>query len=144
MLKLKSVLPSFFLMNFLVLSSALFAQPKDAEDESKLSEGYGKKLIEINKQIKSLREEVAECRTARKSKPSEKSEKSELSKDSATKDPCEVKEEDLKKLRAERDEIVKAIPEGRGLGKELRKNIANDRRQERRENGSSPEADEDR
>ena len=94
-----------------------------AQDNSESAgEGYGKKVLDLNKKIKDARESVAECDKS-------KGEKS---------DDCKKKREELAKLRAERETVVKAIPEGKGLRRKIRREMARDRIQERREKGEEP------
>lgn len=100
--------------NVLLAASFLFvAGTLHAEDSAPSA---GDKIVEMNKEIKAKREVVASCETAKKDDPE-----------------CKKAGEELSKMRDDREAAIKALPEGTGLRKKIRKEIANDRIQVRRE-----------
>ena len=88
------------------------ARAEDANDSA------GKAILKINKEIKEKREAIDEC------------EKKSAGKESAD---CKKMKEDLQKLRAQRDEELKGLKEGQALRRKMRRDIANDRKAEKRE-----------
>lgn len=97
-------------VTLMTLPFCLFGEPSNS------SEGYGKKIIQLNKEIKESRVLLENCKK-------EKGDKTE---------DCKKIAEDLKKKRAERDAVIKDIPEGRGLSKALRREIRRDRASEKK------------
>ncbi len=116
----KSSLVNGALLLALVFVSEAIAQ----EVESEASEGYGKKVLELNKKIKEKRQIVAECR--------KKNEADEA---------CKKQQEELQKLRDEREQIVKSLPPGKGLRKKIRKEIAIDRKKAREEKADESDSE---
>jgi hypothetical protein len=111
--------------SFLILFTWM-ALPFGLQSEpSNSSEGYGKKIVQLNKEIKESRALFETCKK-------EKGDKSE---------DCKKMAEDLKKKRAERDAVIKSIPEGRGLSKGLRKEIRRDRAAEKKGAIENPDSE---
>ncbi len=98
---------------YLAISLLFFTGSLSAEDSIEPS---GDKVMELNKKIKESRAKVATCR------------------DGKTDDPeCKKAEEELNKMRDERETMLKNWPEGKGLRKKLRREAARDRIKARRE-----------
>jgi len=89
---------------------------KASTDKPSVEKPSGEKIVELNKQIKEKREAVATCQGAKKNDPE-----------------CKKAEAELDKLRSDREGMLKNWPEGKGLRKKVRREVARDRMKVRRE-----------